>query len=179
MKPCKLKITINNEVYEYNIVDSDSLENIRKSSWVNGKDLVREDLFSYGKPIFSDKLVIDYSLERYPSFYSSHKELEIYFDFNFMSDDIVKVEFIYGKEVVTSEILYSEMYYVLSKHNKGFIWLVCNGNMHPYSCKYYILDADPNKDMVVQYRKIFAENEYGKMTAGSMHIIIKLDTKDR
>lgn len=62
MEPCKLKITINNEVYEYDIVDNNSFNNIRISPWVNGKDIIREDLFSYGKPIFSDKLVIGYSL---------------------------------------------------------------------------------------------------------------------
>lgn len=96
MEPCKLKITINNEVYEYNIVDIDSFNNIRTSPWVNGKDIIREDLFSYcGKPIFSDKLVIDYSLEESIGFFSSHTELEICFDFNFMSDDIVNIVPIY------------------------------------------------------------------------------------
>lgn len=174
MEPCKLKITINNEVYEYDIVDNESFNNIRISPWVNGKDIIREDLFSYDKPIFSDKLVIDYSLERLESFWSSRTELEICFDFNFMSDDIVNIEFTCGKEVITSEILHSDIYYTLSKFGKGSIWLVHDGVMHTYSCKYYILDADPNKDIMVQYRKIFGENGSGKVTAGNLHITCTL-----
>lgn len=175
MEPCKLKITINNEVYEYNIVDIDSFNNIRTSPWVNGKDIIREDLFSYcGKPIFSDKLVIDYSLEESIGFFSSHTELEICFDFNFMSDDIVNIKFTYGKEVITSEILYSDIYYTLSKYGKGNMWLVHDGVLHTYSCEYYVLDADPNKDIMVQYRKIFGENGNGKVTVGNLHITCML-----
>lgn len=177
MKPCKLTIAINDDVYEYNIEAREHLEDIRHSPWVNNLDCLREDSFYYYKPIISDKLVMTYGLDRYPSWGDNRNELELSFDLNLTSDDKIRIEFICENEVITSDILHSDVFYIMSKHDTSCIWLMKDGNMHPYFCESYELDTNINKDISVKYRRVFADDKGNILKTGSIHIIVKQDSE--